>query len=265
MRTDAWRRRALFDEAAELYDRARPAYPTALIQDLARLSGVGPSSRVLEIGPGTGQLTVPLAGLGCEIVAVELGPSLAAVARRNLARFPRVTIITSSIESWSPPREPFDLVVSASAFHWLDPATRVAMATRPLALGGTLAVVHTHHVAGGDQEFFESSQNCYRRWDPNTRTDYRLPTVDEVPKGAPELDDCSELGDVDLRRYEWELPYTTEAYRDLLLTYSDHRALDPAPREGLLACISVLIDARFGGRIVKRHLTELRIARRIAT
>ena len=57
------RRRATFDQAADLYDRARPGYPPALFEDLAELTGVGAGSRVLEIGPGTAQATLPLAEL----------------------------------------------------------------------------------------------------------------------------------------------------------------------------------------------------------
>ena len=53
--------RQTFNQAAERYDRARPTYPPALFDDLARLAGIGPGCRVLEIGCGTGQATVPLA------------------------------------------------------------------------------------------------------------------------------------------------------------------------------------------------------------
>ncbi|CAM5396715.1 hypothetical protein SMICM304S_10061 [Streptomyces microflavus] len=45
----------IFDEDAELYDRARPGYPPGLYDDLAELAGAGPGSRVLEVGCGTGQ------------------------------------------------------------------------------------------------------------------------------------------------------------------------------------------------------------------
>jgi len=62
-------RRATFDQAADLYDRARPGHPRALSDDLAELTGVGEGSRVLEIGPRTGQATVPLAERGCRVVA----------------------------------------------------------------------------------------------------------------------------------------------------------------------------------------------------
>src|SRR6266542_5110121 len=49
------RLRETFNEAAELYDRARPGYPPALFDELAVLAGVGPGCRVLEIGCGTGR------------------------------------------------------------------------------------------------------------------------------------------------------------------------------------------------------------------
>jgi ubiquinone/menaquinone biosynthesis C-methylase UbiE len=125
---DRERLRATFDQAAELYDRARPGYPPALFDDLAGLAGIGPGSRVLEIGPGTGQATVTLAERGCRVVAVELGADLAAVAGRNLGRFPAVEVVTAAFEDWPLPGEPFDLVLAATSFHWLDPAVRVVKA-----------------------------------------------------------------------------------------------------------------------------------------
>jgi ubiquinone/menaquinone biosynthesis C-methylase UbiE len=49
--------RASFDEDAELYDRARPGYPTELIDDLFSLADLSPDSRILEIGAGTGKIS----------------------------------------------------------------------------------------------------------------------------------------------------------------------------------------------------------------
>ena len=66
-------RRAIFDEVPELYDRVRPGYPAQLFEDVVGLSGIGARARVLEIGPGTGQATLPLAQRGYELTAVELG------------------------------------------------------------------------------------------------------------------------------------------------------------------------------------------------
>jgi SAM-dependent methyltransferase len=258
---DRVRRRSTFDEAAELYDRARPPYPPALFDDLAELAGIGPGSRVLEIGPGTGQATVPLAARGCRIVAVELGSQLAAVARRNLVGFPAVEVVTAAFEDWSLPPEPFDLVLSATAFHWIDPAVRVRKAADALRPGGSLATVATHHIAGGDQRFFVQTQSCYERWDPETPPGgVPLPAAADIHGSSDELDRSHRFGPAEFRRYEWELNYPTSSYLDLLMTYSGHRALDPPARSGLLDCIARLIDTAYGGRITKRYLTELRIA-----
>jgi len=49
---------------ATLYDRVRPTYPPALVGNLVDLCGIRPYSRILEIGPGTGQLTTALAQQG---------------------------------------------------------------------------------------------------------------------------------------------------------------------------------------------------------
>jgi len=136
---------------------------------------------VLEIGCGTGQATVPLAERGYRIVAVELGTDMAAVARRNLAAFDAVEVVTAAFEEWPLPGEPFDVVFSATAFHWIDPAVRVSKSADALRPGGLLATVATHHIAGGtwNEAFFADIQRCYERFDPST---------------PPELNDTNKYG-----------------------------------------------------------------------
>jgi SAM-dependent methyltransferase len=262
MTQDRERLRSTFDQVADLYDRVRPGYPAALFDDLAELAGVGPGARVLEIGPGTGQATVPLAERGCRVVAVELGADLAAVARRNLARFPEVEVVTAAFEDWPLPAEPFDLVLAATAFHWIDPAVRVVKAADALRPGGALATVTTHHVAGGDESFFADVQACYERWDPDTPPGGDpLKAAADIPTSSDELDRSHRFGPATFRRHAWEQAYTTAGYVDVLLTYSGHRALDTRAQAGLLGCIAHLIDTAYGGRITKQYLTQLRVAR----
>ncbi|UXY17944.1 class I SAM-dependent methyltransferase [Streptomyces cynarae] len=253
-----------FDEDAELYDRARPGYPPELYDDLADLAGARPGSRVLEVGCGTGQATVPLAERGCRITAVEAGPHMAAVARRNLAGTPAVEVVTADFESWPLPEEPFDAVVSATAFHWIDPAVRTAQAADALRPGGALAVVRSQHVRGGTEEFFIEVQRCYERFDPDTPPGLRPPAAADIDGSdhAEEVARSGRFGPTVFRRYERDLTYTTSDYLDLLRTYSGHRALPEAARNGLLECIAGLIDGRFGGRVTKRYLIESGVSHR---
>ncbi|MEV6589574.1 class I SAM-dependent methyltransferase [Streptomyces acidicola] len=251
--------RDTFNEAAELYDRARPRYPRALVAELAGQAELGPGTRVLEIGPGTGQLTVPLAESGCDLTAVELGPALAKVARDNLRPFPRARVEVADFELWPLPAEPFDLVVSATAFHWLDPALRAAKVGHALRPGGTFALVTTEHVKGGTVDFFARAQECYERWDPATPPGLRLQDESEIATDTGELAEWD-----DLRSHRWtqEITYSTQEYIDVLLTYSGHRALEASAREGLLGCIRGVIDTRHDGRVTKCCLHELITARR---
>ncbi|MBV9580242.1 MAG: class I SAM-dependent methyltransferase [Chloroflexi bacterium] len=259
---DSLRLRATFDAAAERYARARPGYPARLFDDVVQLVGLEPGARVLEIGCGTGQATRPLAERGFRIVAVELGAALAAVARRNLAAFPSVEVVVGAFEAWPLPPEPFDLVLAATAFHWLDPAMRLAKTAAALRPGGCLAIVTTDHVAGGTEPFFVDVQTCYERWDPATPPGLRLQPADEIPTESYAIERSSWFEMPIVRRYTWEQAYTTDSYLDVLLTYSNHLALPSEARAGLLSCIAHLIDVDYAGAIRKRYQNELLIARR---
>ncbi|SHG87933.1 class I SAM-dependent methyltransferase [Streptoalloteichus hindustanus] len=259
---DRERLRATFTEDAELYDRCRPTYPPALFDDLAALVPLTPASRVLEIGCGTGQATLPLARLGCAVTAVELGAEMAAVARRKLVPFPSVRFEVTSFEEWPLPAEGFDLVLAATSFHWVDPAVRTAKAADALRPDGALAVISTHHVAGGTAAFFVDVQEFYERFMPGTSPNLRLTAADDIPRDSGEFDQSGRFGPVRFLRYEWEQLYTTSEYLDLLFTYSNHRALSATARQALFSDIRRLIDDNHGGRITKRYLTEFALAHR---
>jgi SAM-dependent methyltransferase len=251
--------RATFDGVAERYDAVRPRYPRALVDDLVALAGLTTGSRVLEVGCGTGQLTVDLAARGLDVTAVELGSNLAAVARRNLAPFPHARVVVAAFEE-VPLLDPVDAVVAATSFHWLPPDVRMARSVAALRPGGALAVVDVRKVVGGTEAFFIAMQDCYLRFFPGTEPGFRLPTADEVPPAHPELDASPSFGPVQRRRHTWEVTYTGDRFRALLSTYSNHLDLPADRLDGLLDCIGALIEGRFGGAVTKRYLAELVVA-----
>ena len=91
--------RDAFDQSAAVYHSSRPAYPTALFDDLLSISRLTAPAHVLEIGAGPGTATVDMAQLGFRIDALELGPDLAEQARINLAAFPAVRSSTAASKS----------------------------------------------------------------------------------------------------------------------------------------------------------------------
>jgi ubiquinone/menaquinone biosynthesis C-methylase UbiE len=87
--------RTTFDESPELYERARAVARDELFDDLIALGRLAPGARLVEIGCGTGQATLPLAE--------------------------RVKIAVSSFENWDPGGQLFDAVLAFNSFHWVDP------------------------------------------------------------------------------------------------------------------------------------------------
>ncbi|MDX5578044.1 class I SAM-dependent methyltransferase, partial [Streptomyces sp. ID01-9D] len=180
------------------------------------------------------------------------------------ARVASAEVVTAEFENWPLPAEPFDVVLAATAFHWIDPAVRVSRAADALRPGGALAVVRGQHVRGGTEEFFVEVQRCYERFDPATQPGTRPPEADDVDNSdhAEEVARSGRFGETVFRRCTWDLTYTTAEYLDVLRTYSGHRALPEAARNGLLACVAGLIDGRYDGRVTKRYLIELAVSQR---
>ena len=258
-------RRVQFDGAAAGYAAARPGYPEALFDDLTALAGLSPGGEIVEIGPGTGQATVPLARRGYRITAIELGAALAEETRRATRAFPGVTVLVGDFEALPLPPASCDLVTAATAFHWLDPATRYARTARLLLPGGALAPFRSEHVrCERDGDFSGVSQAVYARVLPEWAAAFLgIPWPDEVADAeAARIAAAGLFDEPTTRRYVWELTYDAAGYLALLDTYSDYRRLAPDTRARLFDALATMIDRDFGGRITMGYLTTLTVARR---
>jgi ubiquinone/menaquinone biosynthesis C-methylase UbiE len=139
-RSKRHRQRALFDGAARLYEATRPGYPAEIVESLAAIAGVGPGSAVLEVGCGTGQLTGDLARYRFGLTAIDIGPAMITAARRHLADA-TISFQACSFEDFAAADSSFDLIVSATAFHWIDPEVKFSKSARLLRPGGWLALL----------------------------------------------------------------------------------------------------------------------------
>jgi len=249
-------RRAAFDDVALLYDQIRPGYPDKLYKDLVGLSKIPDNGKILEIGAGTGQATLPLAEMGYHITAIELGDNLARVAKDKLKSFPEVEVLVDSFEKWELPSEPYDLVIAATAFHWIDPKLRFEKSAAALKLGGAIGIFGSWHEMENDKEFIDATEPIYNRYMPPKESYQRLAIT---PTGQ-ELEATGLFINPVESSYKWTATYTANEYIRLINTYSEHRRLLEAQREGLFTDLTELINKDFGGHVTKHYTTRLIVA-----
>lgn len=120
-----------FGRVAAQYDQYRPSYPAALVDDLLS----GGAQRVLDLGCGTGKAARLFAARGADVLGVEIDPAMAEVARSY-----GLAVEVAAFEEWDDAGRHFDLVISAQAWHWIDPAIGAPKAVELLEGRGELAV-----------------------------------------------------------------------------------------------------------------------------
>lgn len=259
--TDHTTLRRTFDQEAQLYNEIRPHYPEALFETLIDVTALSPQAKLVEIGPGTGQATKPLAKRGYQITAIELGAALGDVARYELRPYPHVRVITGSFEDIDLPADTFDLVFAATAFHWIKPELRYVKPHHILKADGYLAIIHTHHVSDEQGDlFFKAAQPIYDRYYTNdTGKPPALPGPDTVK--PTELDEKL-FKFIHFQRFPMVVAYSAQGYAKLLNTYSPTLVLPEQKRTAFLNDIEALINGQFNGRVDKHFVMSLTIAQK---
>ncbi|HEY1590702.1 MAG TPA: class I SAM-dependent methyltransferase [Solirubrobacteraceae bacterium] len=259
-------RRLSFGEVAELYDRVRPSYPAALVDDVLSFSGAAAGDRALEVGAGTGKATALFAARGLEILALEPSSGMAAVASGTCAQYENVRIEQSEFERWRSDRRGFELLFSAQAWHWIPRELRYAKAREVLAPSGVLAVFW-NRLSWDSSPLTDELAAIYRRVAPDLGAGAGPGPMDPARASRErwgdwgrELAEAPGFGPPEFRSYMWRERYTTDSYLELLRTHSDHIVLDEPRRGQLFDAIAAVIDGR-GGAIELDYVTDLWMAR----
>jgi SAM-dependent methyltransferase len=254
------RNRITFEEMADLYDEIRQGYPGELIEEVLSLSGIPAQGRILEIGCGPGNATLPFARRGFRILGIELGERLAALAAKNCQAYPGVEIRNISFEDWEPEEEAFDLALSADAFHWIPPEIGYPKVARALKASGSAAFFWNAPVDPGT-DWSKAIDAVYQSTAPGLNNPDKAFTEEWLVGVIQEnFAESGCFGEVTVRRYPWSRVLDAEQYLKQLRTYSGHRGVDAATRVRLYAGIREVVES-YGGRIVKPQLTVLFHAR----
>jgi SAM-dependent methyltransferase len=255
--------RTAFGDNAANYHAARPPYPEVAWTALRERAGLRPGIDILEIRAGSGLATGPLLRHDPRsLIAIEPDPRLAQFLRTSLPD-PRFEIVTEPFETASLQATGFDLVASATAFHWLDaiPALRrIAGLLRP---GGRVAL--WWNVFGDPDRpdpFHDATTHLFagQKASPSQGKSGRQEHALDI---EARLADFAAAGlTADAPQFErWTLKLDPAGMRALYATYSHVTALQPAERGVLLDSLVAIATDHFAGRIERNMTTAIYTAR----
>lgn len=248
-----------FGADAGRYDRARPTYPADLID---RIIAASPGRDVLDVGCGTGISARLFQAAGCRVLGVDPDPRMAELARQG-----GTEAEVAKFEDWDPAGRAFDAVVAAQAWHWVDPVAGAAKAAAVLRPGGRIAVFW--NAFDPPKDLAEAFGEVYRRvlpdspfggfWAAGAAVDaYRAGSA----KTAAALGQTGAFGEPEEWRSNWERPYTTGEWLDLVPTTGGFNRHPEAIQRQLLDGFRAAVEEA-GGSFVMRYATVAATAARL--
>jgi len=229
------------------------------VEDVISISSIPAGGRILEIGCGPGNATVPFARRGFEILAVELGSKLSTFARVNCQAYPKVSVLNMAFEDWPLDKGGFDLAISADAFHWVQPEIGYPKVANALKPTGALAFFW-NTPSEMEPEIAAALVQVYKSRAPQTENPEGSFTVDWMIKTVNEaIAQSGCFSDVIVKAYLATETESVDNYIMNLWTYSSHRLLDRGTREYLYDGIREVLEL-FGEKITSTRQVILFMA-----
>jgi ubiquinone/menaquinone biosynthesis C-methylase UbiE len=108
-----------FDRAADYYDQTRELpEPIATAGIQAILALAGPSAHILDVGTGTGRISVPLLFRGADLIGCDLSPRMMALLRQ---KFPLSRLAQADASRLPFPAGCFDALLTCHVMHLVGP------------------------------------------------------------------------------------------------------------------------------------------------
>lgn len=134
-----------YTEHAQAY-LARPEYPSQFVATLAQNAGVDiGQGRIVELGAGTGNMTLALGSYGRSYIAVEPNDAMRELGQQRSADLP-VRWIKGTAEATTLPAASADWIMCAQCFDTFEPAAAMRELHRVASPGARLTVLWNHRV-----------------------------------------------------------------------------------------------------------------------
>lgn len=197
------------------------------------------SSKILEIGSGTGKATLPFVELGSSIVCVDVNKEQINEAIENLSKYKNIRYICGSFEEVKLPQNSFDLIFAAQAWHWINPEVGYTKVERLLKNNGAFAIIWKLQDRNRSKLVREMGE-LYTKHCPKRNT-YKTHSVRHVSK---EIGPIKAFSLVTLKEYTTKRNYTKKELIGLAGTYSSVANLKESKRQVLFDRLSDLLEGR---------------------
>ncbi|MGY2803956.1 class I SAM-dependent methyltransferase [Bradyrhizobium sp. USDA 4506] len=133
----------LFRGAAPYYARHRLGYPQDLFRSLVRVCRLADGSRAIDLGAGTGQISIPLAHSISDVLSVDPSDEMIEEARQTAQAggVTNIRFVRSSSEDLPEQASLFHIATAASSFHWMERDRVLAKLRRMLERDGCVAII----------------------------------------------------------------------------------------------------------------------------
>ena len=246
-------RQAFGDDPAN-YDAARPAYPDAVWQALRERAGLRAGIDILEIGAGTGIATRQLLiHQPARLVAVEPDPRLASYLT---GRHAGLEVVAEPFEMIDLRERSFDLVVSATAFHWLEPVPALRRVAALLRSSGRVVLWWNAFADPNRADaFHDATVHLFSRKVVN-QAEFALDAAARLADFA----DADFLADPP-QLLPWTLHLDPDGVRRLYASFSNVNVLAPDARTRLLDGLVDVAVNQFRGHVERNMVTAIYTAR----
>lgn len=224
-----------FSKVIADYETARPTYPMELKERIAEFSGIQPGADVLEVGAGTGQATELFLGGGYSLDLLEVSGEQVRFLKEKYGAHPKVAVKQGYFEEYEADKQ-YDLICSATAFHWVKSEIGYPKAWKMLKEGGTLAVFwHMSSVTKHEGGVFDGLNAIRRKYLPDAGDGFDEAGVEQVrKKRIAQIRSGGCFGMPEMHEFTWTDEYDANRYAALINTYSDTQLMDEAPRKAYL-------------------------------
>jgi len=253
----------VFNDVISDYEIARPGYPIELFNDIIDYSILKSDAKILEIGSGPGQATDYFVKNRYPITGLEIGERQVQYLLYKYFEYNNFNSICSSFEEYDGLKETYDLIFSATAFHWVKPEVGYPKAYDLLKKNGVMAVFwHMASIIEPKTEMLIEIQNIYRKLAPEFDDYLSFEEAEDLHNRRFSEMQTNNLFDRPVFKiYRWNDEYTTERYLKLINSISGFHDLDNEKKKAILETVADYINSK-NGRIVVPQEVRLYMARK---